>query len=299
LGGDSILSIQFIAKARQADINLTPNQIFDNQTIASLAKYIASKEKPTEEWDYLVALRREGSEKPLFCIHAGGGHVFFYNVLTKYIGAHRPIYALQASGVYAGMEMHHSIEAMAKDYLQAIRSIQPIGPYNIMVYCFSVAVGHEMVIQLIQAGETANLIVMDTMTDPWKLDTGDRLRMRIKSFVKRLLTSPVNTIKGMVGERWIQLKLKLRQKMAKGDDKTLAQLNANLARICATYTWRPHQEKISLLLTEKPINKEVIGSWKKVALGGVAIVPIQGHHIDLFAEPEVAIVAEKIDENCV
>lgn len=299
LGGDSILSIQFIAKARQADINLTPNQIFDNQTIASLAKYIASKEKPTEEWDYLVALRREGSEKPLFCIHAGGGHVFFYNVLTKYIGAHRPIYALQASGVYAGMEMHHSIEAMAKDYLQAIRSIQPIGPYNIMVYCFSVAVGHEMVIQLIQAGETANLIVMDTMTDPWKLDTGDRLRMRIKSFVKRLLTSPVNTIMGMVGERWIQLKLKLRQKMAKGDDKTLAQLNANLARICATYTWRPHQEKISLLLTEKPINKEVIESWKKVALGGVAIVPIQGHHIDLFAEPEVAIVAEKIDENCV
>ncbi|WP_373516844.1 amino acid adenylation domain-containing protein, partial [Pricia sp.] len=302
LGGDSILSIQFISKARKADINLTPNQIFDNQTIAGLAQYISSKEKPTEEWDYLVALRKEGSEKPLFCIHAGGGHVFFYTILTKYIGPHRPIYALQASGVYAGKEMHHSIEAMAKDYLQAIRSVQPEGPYNIMVYCFSVAVGHEMAIQLTQAGETANLIVMDTMTDPWKLDTGNRLRMRIKSFIKRFLASPVKTVKGMVDERWIHLKLKLRQQMAKGDDKILAELNANLARICKTYTWRPHQEKVTLLLTEKPdgaINKEVIGSWKKVALGGVEIVPVKGNHINLFAEPEVAVVAERIDENCV
>ncbi len=302
LGGDSILSIQFIAKARKEGIHLTPNQIFDNQTIAALAKYIASKEKQVEEWDYLVALRKEGSEKPLFCIHAGGGHVFFYNILTKYIGPHRPIYALQASGVYAGKEMHHSIEAMAKDYLQAMRSVQPKGPYNIMVYCFSVAVGHEMAIQLTRAGETANLIVMDTMTDPWKLDTGNRLRMRIKSFVRRLFDSPMATIKGMFDERLIQLKLKMRQQMAKGDDKTLARLNANLARICATYIWREHQEKVTLLLTEKPdgaINKEVIGSWEKVALGGVDVVRVKGNHIDLFAEPEVALVAEKIDENCI
>ena len=302
LGGDSILSIQFIAKARKANINLTPNQIFDKQTIAGLAEYVSSKKATTEEWDYLVALRKEGIENPLFCIHAGGGHVFFYNVLTKYIGAHRPIYALQASGVYAGMEMHHSIESMATDYLQAIRSVQPSGPYNIMVYCFSVAVGHEMVIQLTRSGETANLIVMDTMTDPWKLDTGDRLLMRIKSFSKRLFASPIKTVRGMINERIIQMKLKMRQKMAKGDDKMLAELNANLAVICEKYSWRPHHEKVTVLLTEKPdaaVNKEVIGSWKKVALGGVTVIPVKGNHIDLFAEPEVAVVAEKIDENCI
>ncbi len=302
LGGDSILSIQLIAKARKAGMALTPNQIFDNQTIASLAEYIASKEKPVEEWDYLVALRKEGSEKPLFCIHAGGGHVFFYNILTKYIGTHRPIYALQASGVYADMEMHHSIEDMAKDYLLAIRSVQPKGPYNILVYCFSVAVGHEMLIQLTKAGETANLIVMDTMTDPWKLDTNSRLRMRIKSFAKRLMSHPVETVQGMVKDRMIQIRLKLRKMIAEGDDKALAQLNDNLARICSFYTWRPHQQKITLLLTEKSeesINKEVIESWKKVALGGVEITPVTGNHINLFAEPEVAGVAEKIDGCCV
>ncbi|MGB7395773.1 MAG: amino acid adenylation domain-containing protein [Pricia sp.] len=302
LGGDSILSIQLIARAREAGMHLTPNQIFDNQTIATLANYVMAKEKPTEEWDYLVALRKNGFERPLFCIHAGGGHVFFYNILTKYIGEHRPIYALQASGVYAGKEMHHSIEDMARDYLQAIRSVQPTGPYNIMVYCFSVAVGHEMLMQLQGSGETANLIVMDTMTDPWKLDTGNRLRMRIKSFAKRLMMDPIKTVRGMIGERVVQLKLQLRKRMSQGDDKALARLNNNLAHICSLYRWRPHHQKVTLLLTEKPdkdINKEVVGSWKKVALGGVEVVPIEGNHIDLFAEPEVRIVAKNIEDNCV
>ena len=37
LGGDSILSIQVIARARQAGVELTPRQLFENQTIAELA----------------------------------------------------------------------------------------------------------------------------------------------------------------------------------------------------------------------------------------------------------------------
>jgi amino acid adenylation domain-containing protein/thioester reductase-like protein/non-ribosomal peptide synthase protein (TIGR01720 family) len=37
LGGDSILSMQIIAKARQAGLQLTPKHIFDHQTIAELA----------------------------------------------------------------------------------------------------------------------------------------------------------------------------------------------------------------------------------------------------------------------
>src|SRR5262249_42600586 len=38
LGGDSILSIQVIAKARQAGLRLTPRQFFERQTIAELAE---------------------------------------------------------------------------------------------------------------------------------------------------------------------------------------------------------------------------------------------------------------------
>src|SRR5205085_325440 len=42
LGGDSILSIRIIARANQAGLRLTPKQVFQHQTIASLAAVAGS-----------------------------------------------------------------------------------------------------------------------------------------------------------------------------------------------------------------------------------------------------------------
>src|SRR6185369_8137730 len=46
LGGDSILSIQIIARANQAGLRLTPKDLFQRQTIASLAA--ACSQRPSE-----------------------------------------------------------------------------------------------------------------------------------------------------------------------------------------------------------------------------------------------------------
>ena len=44
LGGDSILSIQIVARAREAGVNVTPRQIFEHQTIAELAAAASTTE---------------------------------------------------------------------------------------------------------------------------------------------------------------------------------------------------------------------------------------------------------------
>ncbi len=49
LGGDSILSIQIITRARQAGLALTPRHLFENQTIAELAAFAAPE--PTNDSD--------------------------------------------------------------------------------------------------------------------------------------------------------------------------------------------------------------------------------------------------------
>jgi non-ribosomal peptide synthase protein (TIGR01720 family) len=49
IGGDSILSIQIVAKARQKGIFLAPNQIFEHQTIAELALFASTEHKNTVE----------------------------------------------------------------------------------------------------------------------------------------------------------------------------------------------------------------------------------------------------------
>jgi aryl carrier-like protein len=42
LGGDSILSIQVVTRARQAGLQLTTKQLFQHQTIAQLAAVLAT-----------------------------------------------------------------------------------------------------------------------------------------------------------------------------------------------------------------------------------------------------------------
>lgn len=298
LGGDSLLSIQFIAKAKKAGMALSPNQIFDYQTISKLAAFLDSKETQDEEWDYLVVLRKEGTKKPLFCVHAGGGHIFFYNVLTKHIDADRPIYALQASGVYAEKGIHESIEVMATDYLKAIQKVQPKGPYNIMVYCFSVAVGHQMAKQLSEQGKVANLIVMDTMADPWNLNTPKRLKMRLKSFLKRSLKNPFRTIYTMVAVRWVYYSRKFSKETTTVEEKALIEMNANLGKICKAYDWNPVDGQVSIILTEKEeesINTEIIESWSDLVSGDIRVARTKGVHLNLFEEPDVVDVSAKID----
>jgi non-ribosomal peptide synthase protein (TIGR01720 family) len=46
LGGDSVLAIHIIARARKAGLRLTPRQLFNNQTIAELAAAAASSSSP-------------------------------------------------------------------------------------------------------------------------------------------------------------------------------------------------------------------------------------------------------------
>src|SRR5215204_4333896 len=49
IGGDSILSIQIVAKARQKGIFLAPNQIFEHQTVSELALFAQTENKNAAE----------------------------------------------------------------------------------------------------------------------------------------------------------------------------------------------------------------------------------------------------------
>lgn len=49
IGGDSILSIQIIAKARNLGITIKPNQLFEHQSIAELSEFLDYSKEPAEK----------------------------------------------------------------------------------------------------------------------------------------------------------------------------------------------------------------------------------------------------------
>ncbi|PKQ44146.1 non-ribosomal peptide synthetase [Confluentibacter flavum] len=299
IGGDSILSIQIIAKARKMGMMISPNQLFEFQNIKDLSEYIDVNKNTNESWDYVAPLRKEGYKKPLFCIHAGGGHVFFYNLLTEYIDPERPIYAIQPSGLYGSEAMHKNVQEMTDDYIESITKIQPDGPYNVVVYCLSVAIGHEMAIQMKKRGMDLNLIVMDTMANPWKLNTKERKLIRAKNFYKRFKKKPFQTIKLIIVDRIPSLSLKIKKLLSINKKDHFQKVKDNLVNICVDYIWKPYPVKISLILTEKheeSLNEETIKSWKNLASDGVEILFTKGNHRTLFEKPDIAFVAKTIEK---
>lgn len=54
IGGDSILSIQIIAKSRKVGINIAPNQLFEHQTISELALFVSEEQNELSSNDIIV-----------------------------------------------------------------------------------------------------------------------------------------------------------------------------------------------------------------------------------------------------
>jgi amino acid adenylation domain-containing protein len=182
LGGDSIMTIQVIARARQEGLELLPRQLFAEQTIKRLAAIVENRADIPRD-PVLVPLNLEGAKSPVFFVHGiSGSLVWLTNVLPR-LKSDQPIYGLQSFGLQPGVEPDTSIEAMAARYVEAVRQVQPSGPYYLGGFCFGGIVAYEMARQLEQIGEkTALLAVVDAFpSKPMhrKRPFFDPLRLRI------------------------------------------------------------------------------------------------------------------------
>ncbi|MET8873449.1 thioesterase domain-containing protein [Nocardia sp. NPDC004604] len=80
----------------------------------------------------------------------------------------RPIYGLQAPTLAIAAVLPDTIEEWARIYVDAIRSVQPQGPYHLLGWSMGGVFAHEIAVQLQRAGQrVATLAVMDSyMADP-------------------------------------------------------------------------------------------------------------------------------------
>jgi len=299
IGGKSLLAVKMFSIINEEfGSKLPPTTLLEHPTIAAIANVISVADSKVESFKNLVTLQPDGSGQPLFCLHAGGAHVFFYNSLANYLKEKRPVYALRPSGLYENEQMHQSIEEMAVAYVREIRTKHPEGPYNLLVYCFSTAVGFEMANLLRSMNQRVNLIVMDTMAEQEQLTT-TRFSMRAMGFVKRFMKSPFRVINIMVSDRvkryikplWINL-------IGSEEEKKTSITTKHLLRLYNRYKWKPFKVAITLILTKKPtdlFNEELITSWEKLC-SKVNVFHTKGNHRTLFEEPDVRFVSEKIDE---
>jgi thioesterase domain-containing protein len=107
-----------------------------------------------------VPLQARGNRRPLHCVHPSGGGVLCYLDLVRSLPADQPVYGLQAA-VLAGEQLAPAtVPEMAARYVQAVREVQPTGPYRLAGWSMGGSVAYEMAHQLQAGGETVELLAL-------------------------------------------------------------------------------------------------------------------------------------------
>jgi amino acid adenylation domain-containing protein len=160
LGGDSLLAASLVLSLEQITTKELPaTTIVTAPTIEQLANVIRGG--LSQRRDVLVPLRTGGTRPPFFCaVEHGGGVGAGFAALSRRLGADQPFYALQSAGLSGDEPPLTSIEAMAARYLEAVRGVQPHGPYYLGGRCFGGVVALEMAHQLIAQGDAVGLIFL-------------------------------------------------------------------------------------------------------------------------------------------
>ncbi len=162
LGGHSLLAVRLVAQIKhKLKYNLPLSALVQAADIENLA-HILRQQTESKPESLMVALQPSGSKQPFFCIHPIGGNILCYMELARCIGTDRPFYGLQATRLNGQGNSFEHIEEMAAYYIDAIRDVQPAGPYLVGGWSFGGVVAVEIARQLKQQNnQTAHLALFD------------------------------------------------------------------------------------------------------------------------------------------
>ncbi|MCA1453646.1 non-ribosomal peptide synthase/polyketide synthase [Bradyrhizobium sp. BRP22] len=178
LGGNSILSLKVVARLRQDKdfgIEIKLRDILQKPTIRELlAGSGAATVERTAPSALLPLNAPVAGARPVFCLHGGFGTVFDYGPLARRLEGRRQLFGLQSRMLVDPSWSDRSLEAMAADYADEIRRMQPRGPYSLIGWSLGGLVGSLVAAELERRGERVDCLAMVDSFVPRKHGPAER-----------------------------------------------------------------------------------------------------------------------------
>ena len=334
LGGDSLLATQVMTRIRKTlGLEISVQNLYEAPTISVLADMIKKIENGS--WSPLVPMQPQGSDTPFFCLHEAAGSLFGYRNLVPLLGPEIPVYGFKPRGLDGQQELHTEIEAMASEYIKALRVHQPEGPYRLMGFCMGGYVAYEMARQLEADGQIVDpLVLIDTIPFAQEFYEGEMSwlgtflmylsiplekfgleglfsgQARVMGFDKPLAegTSPVATY-SIIHQKSSDERFKFVFDVAHSDhhlppETDFDQFNAMFTmmrtnmKAMARYHPRPFRESIIFFRAEEPKGRPDYSEfWKNmVPQQGFRLYDICGDHFSMMEEQNVRIMVKKLKD---
>jgi thioesterase domain-containing protein len=320
LGGHSLLAVRLFSQIEKSLGHKLPlASLFRAPTIAALAALIHEPGR-NHGWSPLMAIQPRGNRLPFFAVHCGFGQVLFYRPLAQLLGPDQPFYGFQSEGLDGRPFKHTSIEAIAKYYIEAMRGVQPHGPYFLGGYCTGGVIAFEMAQQLRAAGEEVGLLVLfdayNPVRPPRHYTLAQRLKLRFRYASGLAPREKIRYfaykfdchLKGHLA-KWQERLQKMRYRALSMNvnagvvPSELRQLHVELAlkRARDAYQPRAYPGRINLVRSTTPSDYSYYSpeytadlGWADLAEGGLEIHYVPGDHTSMFGESNIGMTAETL-----
>ncbi|OJH38589.1 non-ribosomal peptide synthetase [Cystobacter ferrugineus] len=308
LGGHSLLAVRALALARaRLGVNVPLRALFESPSLEALARSVEAAGSGEARNGALVALRREGSQRPFFCVHPVGGSVACYRELAGLLGPERPFYALQARGLEGEAPPREHLEEMAAAYVAEVRAVQPRGPYLLGGWSMGGIVALEMAQQLTRAGEeVARVVLLDSYLealDPAAANVDEA--SLLAGFLADALEAAGQPVPEKLelpeaegpearAEALLRQGEKLGLATVEQGKRLLAVYRANLQAL-SRYSLQPYAGPVVLMRAEASAPAKA-RDWAEVIQRGVTVLRVEADHYSMLRPPRVHEVAARVRE---
>ena len=255
-----------------------------------------SEGQPGASASPLVVMRGSGSKIPFFCVHALLGSVFHYHRLASLMDKDQPFYGLQAPGLDASEAPLDTVDAFAQLYLQAVRAVQPHGPYKLGGYSFGSWIAFQMASRLIEQGEPVAMVailgtdVPVSVSMPWVYDHMSFVSQYWQDFERNILRP------------FLSYQERMKRAPEQGSTKELPPLlRVVMAHNRAALRFEPRPLAGQLVLFETLDQQsrtplDASRGWKRLSTKPVETHLVSGNHLSMLDEPHVRDLAEKLTQ---
>ncbi len=261
---------------------------------------VATSSTTPAAWSPLVHVAAgDPGRRPLACVHGAGGNVLNFRLLADRLPG-VPFLGLQAQGVDGRLPPLESIEAMADQYLRALRQAVPEGPYRLAGYSAGGVIALEMAARLREAGAQVELLAMIDTLCPVAARTPvplwHRLWLARHWSLRFALGWPDRRRRGHLMERRYAQAV---EALARGEALSPELVEFHLFRsfLRAQSRYQPRRWPGDLLLfkagdAEVPYLAagQALG-WNRWVEGGIRVVPLPGSHFTIMREPGLSHLA--------
>lgn len=297
LGGHSLQAGRLVSKINEVTGRQIPlSALFRGATVESLARLV-EQESDDEPDPVLMEIQHgEGVRLPFFAIVPPGEESLGYAMLARHMGPEQTVYKIQGQAPQTGGKRPYSKEemkALTREYIDAMRSVQPHGPYCLGGLCDGTHLAEQIVLSLESQGAEVGLFAI---FDTWVLQHSQRRWLwKLHYYGQRL-----NEMKKLsLSER-----LASYRRIAEKKAQQLAGSNPSRSDWRKAYwpeNFTPPRYRAPVVLFKRPkqpfyyIHDPQMG-WGKRTERGVEIHEVDFHHMEILREPHVRIFGEELAE---